>query len=81
MLLDMAALHKRELLCWDQWGYGDPEVKLAPEDEALLDRAAILLQQPDLAEFSALYRTEPRLRVPDEVTCFSPAVGPHQVKV
>jgi hypothetical protein len=75
MQLDLAALRKRELLCWDEWLYGVEAMELTAGDEELLDRAAAA----DEPELSALLDGEARLALPTEVNCFSPAVGPHQV--
>ena len=80
MQLDLAALRKLELLCWDEWGYGTEAAQLSPEDEALLDRAAALLQTSE-DQLAILLDSEDRLALPNEVTCFSPAVGPHQIEV
>lgn len=79
--LDLASLNKQELLCWDQWRYGEPNNAPIGDDEALLDRAAALSLLPDSAELRALWRGDTRLRLPESVTCFSPARGAHSVSV
>jgi hypothetical protein len=79
MLLDIASLHKQELLCWDEWSYKALEDAAIETDEALLDRAAHLSQQPELAPLTELWNSEEKLRIPMEVTCYSPVAGPQQV--
>jgi hypothetical protein len=82
LLLDCAALGKQELLCWDEWSYGQAQgVELSAEDERLLDQVAALSLQPDAATLRAACAGDGRLRVPETVTCWSPAVGPHAVKI
>jgi hypothetical protein len=81
MQQDIAALNKQEMLCWDQWRFGEESSVVSPDDAVLLDRAAAFSSQPDSAALRALCAAEPRLQVPDTVTCFSPAVGPHPVQV
>lgn len=81
LLLDVAALHKTELLCWDVWSYGDPNIELTQEEEQRLDRVAHLSLQPAFEELTALWHADKRLGVPAEVNCFSPAAGLHQVKL
>jgi hypothetical protein len=75
MQLDLAALRKQEMLCWDEWRYGVEGMELSAEDEDLLDRAAAA----DDAELAVLFEDEERLALPTEVNCFSPAIGPHRV--
>jgi len=81
LLLDIAALHKTELLCWDEWSYGDEHSELTQEEEQQLDRIAYLSLQSAFEELTALWHADKRLGVPTEVNCFSPAVGPHPVKL
>jgi hypothetical protein len=75
MQLDLAALRKQEMLCWDEWRYGVETTELSAEDETLLDRVAAA----DESELATLLEGDHRLALPTEVNCFSPAVGPHQV--
>lgn len=68
--LDVAALQKIEMLPWDMWGVKIPEQgDAAPEDLALLDRAAELSVIADAGALAALrdVYADPRLRVPDEL--------------
>jgi len=82
LLLDVAALNKQEMLCWDQWGLGySRENHLSAEEETVLDRAAVLGVQSDVVLLHALSMANVGLRVPETVTCFSPAVGQHQVAI
>jgi hypothetical protein len=81
LLLDLAALHKEEMLCWDQWSYGFDTIEPSTEEETMLDRAAQLSQNSNLEGLTALWQAEDRLHLPEEITCYSPAVGPHQVKI
>jgi hypothetical protein len=78
LLLDFASLNKQELLCWDEW---DQAALSDSEDDTLLDKAAALSQESDSTAFHALYASDARLRVPQTILCYSPAVGPHEVKV
>jgi hypothetical protein len=79
--LDIAALNKQEMLCWDEWAYSNENSVLTANDHALMDRVAALSLQPDSTELRQFYANDSRLQVPATVTCFSPAVGPHPVKL
>lgn len=82
LLLDVAALNKQELLCWDQWGFGDSrDEHLTAADDALLDQVAARSAYGDASAVRELSATQAGLRVPDTVACFSPAVGLHAVAV
>ncbi len=77
---DLAALNKRELLCWDTWGLGHTAFAgIAPNEAALLDRTAErTLAAADNATFPqlrALYETEPLLRVPAIIHSLDMAAG------
>ncbi len=74
LLQDLAALNKREMLCWDEWSYGNEEYQTSLEDEALLDRAAEVTQGDDsrFDEMRTLF-DDSRLRVPNPVPSWSPA--------
>jgi hypothetical protein len=74
MLQDLAALNKQEMLCWDQWSYGEEGLDTDKDDEALLDRVATATQDGDAAfdEVRALFKDE-RLRVPNPLGSWSPA--------
>ncbi|MBA3825661.1 MAG: transglutaminase domain-containing protein [Ktedonobacterales bacterium] len=80
LMLDAAALTKREMLCWDQWGLGNDQGDvLAAKDEALFDQLATLTGADASEVLRALFITDSRIQVPQTVTCYSPAVGPHDV--
>jgi hypothetical protein len=82
LVLDFAALDKHEMILWDGWGpLQSPEPEPSADDQRLLDRVAALSQQPDVSELRSLSASDPRLRVPETVTCYSPATGPREVKV
>ncbi|HEY7649456.1 MAG TPA: transglutaminase-like domain-containing protein [Methylomirabilota bacterium] len=75
LLLDLAALSRKEMLQWDGWG---------PEPDAaafvLLDEAA-RLTEGDVAPGAVrdFLTDHPELAVPPVVRSFSPAVGPREV--
>lgn len=71
--LDVAALNKIELLCWDGM---DGLQEGNPADEAILDEMAALSLHPDSSELRARCATDERWRMPATITCFHPAVGP-----
>lgn len=74
MLLDLAALNRLEMLCWDEWSYGveSDTDSLSEEDLALLDHVAAACQQGDAGfeEVRRLFHEEPRLRLPEVFTSF-----------
>jgi hypothetical protein len=80
LLLDLAALNKREMILWDSWGVAeDPDITQgipAPERLAALDQLAAALVDPatTVAELAALY-DRPGFRIPPTVTSYSPAAG------
>lgn len=80
MQLDLVALRKHELLCWDSWNYGLEAAALLPSDEALLDRIARLSTVCE-ADLLANLQTEPRLALPHIVTSISPALGKRMVPI
>lgn len=71
--LDVAALNKLELLCWDGIA-GLQEGN--PADEAVLDEMAVLSLNPDSQPLRARCATEPRWQQPTTVSCFHPMIGP-----
>ena len=80
--LDVAALNKQEMLCWDEWGIGTlGEDHVSAAQESLLDQAAALWSKADIAPLQALSAASAELRVPQAVKCYSPATGPHEVAV
>lgn len=79
LLLNCAALHKQEMLCWDLWKLDESRDAAASEEASLLDELAALSQQADRAALRAFYAGDARFNLPETVTCFSSAVGPHPV--
>jgi hypothetical protein len=72
LVKDIASLNKVELLPWESWD--------ADEDEALLDELAPISSSADFERARAVYQSDPRMRVPDEVTSYNPQ-PPHKVRV
>ncbi len=71
--LDVVALNKLELLCWDDVG-GLREDLAA--DQTLLDEMATLSTRPDSTELRARCTTHERWQLPRRVHCFNPLIGP-----
>ena len=71
---DLAALTKREMLLWDEWGLADLDAEPSPDQLALLDGLAAATSSPSLTAGQAqeLARLD-GLRVPPVVTSHSPA--------
>ncbi|MCA9904681.1 MAG: transglutaminase domain-containing protein [Anaerolineae bacterium] len=81
MLLDLAALNRVELLCWDSWGFASGDFALSDDDKTFLDRvAAATLDNARFEECQALFQHE-KLRVPDVIQSYSPAVPREQLPV
>ncbi len=72
LVQDLAALNKAEMLIWDQWGILNEKDPLARAD--VLDRLAEETSRPDCAASSiSEWGKKDGLRVPREVTSYSPA--------
>ncbi len=71
--LDVAALNKVELLCWDGIAGLREE---NPADQVLLDEMARLSLNPDSTELRARCATDECWQVPTTVSCFHPVIGP-----
>lgn len=70
VIRDGAALNKIEMLPWDGWGVmPGPNEPINADDGVLLDRLAVLTQDPDphFVELRSRYRDDDRLRVPPVV--------------
>ncbi len=78
LLLDIAALNKVELLCWDSW---EGLTEGRADDEAILDEIAVLSLNPDSCELLARCATDPRWQIPSAVQCFHPITGAFVVDV
>ena len=79
LLRDLASLNKVETLPWDGWGWGNVWAeKMSADQFAVLDRAALLCVQADLAfdELRALYAAEDGLRVPAEAALIDQRIMP-----
>lgn len=76
--LDVAALNKIELLCWDSLETLDEG---NPADQAILDEMAALSLADDSAPLRARCADDARWRIPDVVHCFHPAVGASTVRI
>jgi hypothetical protein len=71
--LDVAALNKMELLCWDEIeGLREDQVA----DQAILDEMATLSLNPDSSELRARCAKDDRWQLPRSVNCFNPIIGP-----
>ncbi len=71
--LDVAALNKIELLCWDGIaGLQEGE----PADDAILDEIAAMSLDPESSALRARCQTDARWQLPTTVSCFHPAIGP-----
>jgi len=71
--LDVAALNKVELLCWDSIEGVSERV---PADTAILDKMAALSLEPDSTLLRQRCATDPRWQLPTSVSCFHPMLGP-----
>lgn len=77
LVRDVAALNKMEMLPWDGWGLAEGlQNTVPPDDEALLDRVAVLTQDDGaFDELRATYRAEERFRVPATIRSNGPGGG------
>jgi len=76
--LDIAALNKIELLCWDGWeGLREGH----PEDEKILDQMVVLSLNPDSTDLRKRCTEQERWQIPATVHCFHPAIGASMVAV
>ena len=74
LIHDLAALTKRELLLWDEWGLAGLEASPSPGQLALLDDLAAVTSSPGLTvEQAGDFARQDGLRVPPAVTSYSPA--------
>lgn len=71
--LDVAALNKVELLCWDGI---DGLSESVPADAAILDEMSALSLDPDSTALRQRCATDPRWQLPTTVACFHPMIGP-----
>ena len=74
LVLDLAALTKREMLLWDGWGLAELDASPSPDQLALLDDLAAVTGSPGLTiEQARAFARRDGLRVPPVVTSHSPA--------
>lgn len=72
---DLASLNKVEMLPWDAWG----DLDATPTDEET-DRVAAVAASAEFDAVRALYESDERLRVGDEITSFRSS-GPVKVRL
>lgn len=79
---DLAALNKREMVLWDDWGISAEWASLTDEQRALVDEASRTMMSPEttLAEIQALYARD-EFRVPETVTSWTSAVEEPPIEV
>lgn len=78
-LLDLAALNRRELLCWDSWGMAADSLDLGEADHRFLDNLArATLDDGRSDEWPSLLQDE-RLRIPPVIDSYSPALAPEDM--
>ena len=77
---DFACLNKVELLPWDGWGMmTGPHAPLTAEEGAIRDDVAKLVVSGDFDAIRDRYETDDGLRVPADITTFSPGQEPTAV--
>lgn len=79
---DLAALNKREMVLWDDWGISAEWESLTDAQRATVDEAARTMLSPDatLGDLQALYARD-GFRVPETVTSWTSAVTEPPVEV
>ena len=81
MVLDLAALNRVEMLCWDSWGYASAIQELTEDDKAFLDQVAeATLDDSRFDEWGSLFQHE-KLQIPSLIKSFSPAVKPDDMPI
>jgi hypothetical protein len=84
LILDLAAMQKRELLNWDRFGWMErPFTAFGEAERKILDRLAALLQAGDeaFADLRTLYAQEEGLQVPQIIWCDSPLTAPRKIEL
>lgn len=76
MMLDLAALNRVEMLCWDKWGFAINFKKLKKADKEFLDKVAYATTTDDNFQEWQTYYQHDKLSVPDTVNSYSPACPP-----
>jgi Transglutaminase-like superfamily len=72
LILDLAALTGREMVLWDNWGWSELAELSASQLAVLDDLARAISRDAPLSELRTFYERD-GLRVPAEVTSYSPA--------
>jgi hypothetical protein len=75
LLLDLAALNRIEMLCWDAWGLAAKDIgELSEADKQLLDEvAAATVDNNQFERWQQLYE-QPQLKLTPNLLSFSPAL-------
>ncbi len=79
MLLDLAALNRREMLCWDSWGTVAGSQDLGEADQTFLDELARATLDESRSDEWARLHADGRLRLPAVIDSYSPALRPEQM--
>ena len=79
MLLDLAALNRREMLCWDSWGIANNSLDLSEADKTFLDEIARATLDEARADERARLFADERLRLPPVIQSYSPAAKPEEM--
>ena len=81
LLLDLAALNKVEMLCWDSWGIVRRFDTLTTEEQSFLDQVAeATLDNNRFAEWATLFQHDD-LILPDTIESYSPAAKKDQMPI
>ena len=81
MMLDLAALNRAEMLCWDSWGFVDNLDSLSEDDKVFLDTVAeATLDNQRFEAWQTLFEHE-HLRIPTVIHSFTPAEAPDKLPV
>jgi len=73
LIHDLAALTRHEMVLWDNWGWTEPDADLASEHLEVLDELAAATSGSATAAQSEKLYARDGLRVPAQVTSYSPA--------
>lgn len=79
LLLDLAALNRREMLCWDSWGIANNSLDLSEADKLFLDEIASATLDDASADDRARLFADDRLRLPPVIQSYSPAAKPEEM--
>lgn len=79
---DLAALDKKELLLWEEWGMRAVEHEVTAAEAALLDEVAAVIAHQDIKvdDMQALMARED-LKIPDEILLYDPYASDDPPKV